>query len=229
MEPRAAGRVLVGDVGVGDQDGMRLVVDAGYYVSVGLEGEDQRRVVLAEKADPGVAAVGRGGVEPERVVDVLAGACGFGAGIGDGIGYGEEELDGEEEEQEQGSHRAREWGSRGRDPEGCSGLFGEVVRESQVTEVRVTTTCSSTWMWKTTLEYWTASDNRYLIAPWHGLSSLHLQLFMSDGYPASASGLPVMNNHWTGFVFLITTTCFSVFDGSESSGGPSSKMVVGRA
>jgi len=130
---------------------MRLVVDAEYYVSVGLEGEDQRGVVLADKADPVVAAVRRRGIEPERVVDVLAAACGFGAGIGDGIGYGEEELDGEEEEeeqeQEQGSHRACEWGSRGRDPEGCSGLFGEVVRESQVTEVRVTTTCSSTWMW----------------------------------------------------------------------------------
>jgi len=77
----------------------------------------------------------------------------------------------------------------------------------------------------TTLEYWTASDNRQLIAPWHALSSLHLPLFMADGHPASASGLPVMNNQWTGFAFLITTTCFSVFDGSE----PSLKMEVGRA
>ena len=91
---------------------MRLVVDAEYYVSVGLEGEDQRGVVLADKADPVVAAVRRGGVEPERVVDVLAGAYGFGAGIGDGIGYGEEELDGEEE-QEQRSHHACEWGAEG--------------------------------------------------------------------------------------------------------------------
>ena len=66
MEPRAAGRVLVGNVGVGDQDGMRLVVDAEYYVSVGHDGEDQRRVALADKADPGVAAVGgsEGVVEP---------------------------------------------------------------------------------------------------------------------------------------------------------------------
>ena len=58
---------------------MRLVVDAEYYVSVGHDGEDQRLVALADKADPGVAAVGgRGGVvEPGWVVGVLAGAYGF--------------------------------------------------------------------------------------------------------------------------------------------------------
>ena len=47
-----------GTLGGSDQDGMRLVVDAEYYVSVGHDGEDQRRVALADKADPGVAAVG---------------------------------------------------------------------------------------------------------------------------------------------------------------------------
>ena len=36
---------------------MRLVVDAEYYVSVGHDGEDQRRVALADKADPGVVGV----------------------------------------------------------------------------------------------------------------------------------------------------------------------------
>ena len=157
MEPRAAGRVLVGDVGVGDQDGMRLVVDAGYYVSVGVNGEDQRRVVLAEKADPGVAAVGRGGVEPERVVDVLAGACGFGAGIGDGIGYGEEELDGEEEEQ---GSITRVNGERRERPGGCAALLGEVLCESQQSSdgvSRPTTIASLTWLWKFCHD-WTASE-----------------------------------------------------------------------
>jgi len=76
---------------------MHLVVDAEYYVSVGHDGEDQRRVALADKADPGVAAVGgRGGVvEPGWVVGVVAGAYGFAAGIRNGVRYGEEELDGE--------------------------------------------------------------------------------------------------------------------------------------
>ena len=84
-------------LGGSDQDGMRLVVDAEYYVSVGHDGEDQRRVALADKADPGVAAVGgRGGVvEPGWVVGVVAGAYGFAAGIRNGVRYGEEELDGE--------------------------------------------------------------------------------------------------------------------------------------
>jgi hypothetical protein len=107
-DARAAGRrvVLVADVGVRDQHGTRLVVDAGHYVSVGHVGEGQRRVALADKADPvAVAAVGRRGVEPERVLDDMAGACGSGAGTGDGVGYCEGELDGEEEQQEQRSHR----------------------------------------------------------------------------------------------------------------------------
>ena len=69
---------------------MRLVVDAEYYVSVGHDGEDQRRVALADKADPGVAVVGgRGGVvEAGWVVGVVAGAYGFAAGIRGG-GEGE--------------------------------------------------------------------------------------------------------------------------------------------
>jgi hypothetical protein len=56
-EARAAGRVLVG-VGGGDDDGGRIVVDAEHSVAVGLDGEDQRAVVLADEAETRVAAVG---------------------------------------------------------------------------------------------------------------------------------------------------------------------------
>jgi hypothetical protein len=42
------------DIGIGDRDSVRLVVDAVHSVAVGLDGEDQRGVSLAQtRPSPG--------------------------------------------------------------------------------------------------------------------------------------------------------------------------------
>jgi hypothetical protein len=83
-------------VGVGDDDGVLGVVDVDDSVAVRVDGEDQTGVVhLAGKAEAGVAAVvGSRRVQPERVVDVNAGAAGLDAGSRVFIGRGEQEQNG---------------------------------------------------------------------------------------------------------------------------------------
>jgi hypothetical protein len=97
-------------VGVGDGDGVIGVVDVDDSVAVRVDGEDQTGVVhLAGKPEAWVAAaVGSGRVQPERVVDVNAGAAGLDAGSRVFIACGEQQ---QPEEEEQRSHVAgvNEW------------------------------------------------------------------------------------------------------------------------